>query len=181
MEIIIFAILSFFLFTMALGCISSAPWVPSRKGLRDMLVRSLDLRPGAVVYDLGCGSGDVLFSVARAFPETKLIGYEIGFFPFLIAFLRKHVGGKKYKNVHIYFRDFFGQHFSDADVIFLFLMKKAYPKVLKKLQKEVRDDTIIAVEAWPFPSVTPEKVLEEKYQLRVFCYKGLDLRNEIMV
>lgn len=50
------------------------PLVIPRLGVRDALVR------GARVADLGCGAGQALLALARAFPASELHGYELSRF-----------------------------------------------------------------------------------------------------
>lgn len=163
--------------TLALGGISAAPWVRTRKRLRDFIASRADLKAGDVVYDLGCGDGAVLFSLAKKRPGIKAIGYEIAILPWALGLLTKALGRGAYANVSLRCRDFFGADLSDADMVFVFLLEESYPKVVAKLAKELRDDARIVVAAWPFPNVEPErKERGADDMLPVYFYRGRQLK-----
>jgi SAM-dependent methyltransferase len=46
-------------------------WIPAIEGLR------AKLETGADVADIGCGSGRALITMARAFPRSRFVGYEL--------------------------------------------------------------------------------------------------------
>jgi 2-polyprenyl-3-methyl-5-hydroxy-6-metoxy-1,4-benzoquinol methylase len=51
-------------------------WIPAIDGLK------AKLESGADVADIGCGSGRALIAMARAFPKSRFVGYEL-FAPFI--------------------------------------------------------------------------------------------------
>lgn len=176
-EIAIFGLAYVIVGTFALGGISAAPWVRTRRKLRDFIASRAELKPGDVVYDLGCGDGAVLFSLARKEPGIKAVGYEIAILPWALGLLMKAFGGKKYANVSLRCRDFFGANLSDADTVFIFLLEESYPKVVAKLAKELRDDARVVVAAWPLPAVEPErKERGAEDLLPVYFYRGRQLK-----
>ena len=174
---VIFAFAYVIVGTLALGGLSAAPWVRTRKRLRDFIASRADLKDGAIVYDLGCGDGAVLFSLAERYPTIKAIGYEIALLQYVIGLVTKAFGGKAYRNVSIRCRDFFGPDLSDADAVFIFLLAESYPRVMKKLSKELRDDAKVVVAAWPFPGIAAERAERAAPDvLPVYFYRGAALR-----
>lgn len=174
---IAFAIVYVIALTLALGGISAAPWLPTKKRQRRLVAEAVPLEDGDLVYDLGCGDGAVLFELARRHPGIKAVGYEVALLPFAIGAVRKACGGDAYDNVSIRCRDFFKQDISDADVVFIFLFRESYKKVVPKLAGELRDDALVVVEAWPFQGVTPERVIAAtKDLLPVYFYRARSLR-----
>ncbi len=172
-----FAFIYVIMLTLAIGGVSSAPWVPTKRGQRGRLVSALDLREGATVYDLGCGDGAVLFDLASANPSCKAIGYEIALLPCAIGLCRKFFGGRKYANVRLSCRDFFSRPLGDADAVFVFLLEHSYPRVMRKLGRELPDAAVVAVQAWPFPGAAPFKVLGQTAELLpLYLYRGRDIR-----
>lgn len=162
-----------FLITFAAGGISAAPWVPTLKRERDLILKHLPLIPGSVVYDIGCGDAVVLFAAVQKEPAIKAIGYEISLLPYLIAKWR----ARKYPNVHIGFKNFFKAPLGDADIVFSFLLPKCYPRLIKKLGRELKPDALVVVEAWPFPGIEPHQVIREEKILPVYLYTGAQLKN----
>lgn len=176
-ETAIFAIIYVIVGTFALGGISAAPWVPTKRRQRARLAEVVPLKDGATVYDLGCGDGSVLFDLVKRNPTIRAVGYEISVLPYLIGLIRAAAGGAAYRNVTLRYRDFFGQRTDDADVVFTFLLKDCYPRVMAKLAKELKDDALVVVEAWPFPGIAAERTVEgDRDLLPIYFYRGSQLK-----
>lgn len=94
-----------------------------------------------IVYDLGCGDGTVLSVAAKEFSAIG-VGIEIDPLRFWIAKLRIKFNGLS-KNVKIVRNNFFKEDFSDATVIFVYLVPKALLRLMPKFQKELRVGTRI--------------------------------------
>lgn len=179
METAIFVVIYLIVLTLAIGGLSAAPWLPTRRKQRERLMHHLPLEEGATVCDLGCGDGVVLFEFARRYPEVKAIGYEIALLPFVIGKMRKTLGGRKYRNVEIHYGNFFWERFPNPDLTFVFLFERCYPKVMKKLAEEVRDDSRVVVEAWRLPGVEPEQEIREEGLVPIYVYRGGDIKRAI--
>ena len=170
-----FLIISPFLVTFAAGGISAAPWVPTLKRERDILLKNLSLKPGMVVYDLGCGDGIVLFAAAKQEPGIRAIGYEISLVPYLLGKMHSLFS----KQVSIRYRNFFKAPFADADIVFCFLLAKCYPRLIKTLAAQLKPDAIVAVEAWPLQGPQPYQTLTAEKTLPVFLYTGAELKKYV--
>ena len=168
MKIIIFIFLWIILATAAYAGISAAPWVPSRKNQRDLLLKNIIIPAGSNVYDLGCGSGTLLFAAAKKQPHAHYIGFEISLLPYLLAKLRSLF----YKNVSIKFTNLFSQPLGKADFIFVFLLSKCYPKLIQKFGQELKSTCVIALEAWPLAGVTAQATITQKNVLPLYLYRG---------
>jgi len=162
--------------TAAWACWSAAPWVPTKRAERGLVADRLPLKPGEVLYDLGCGDGAVLFALADKYPEAKLIGYELFLVPILIGHLRKLLGGRRYRNVSIRFGNLFRQDLSDASAIFCFLMVNSYGRLRPKFARELSDDCRVMVEAWTIPGLEPLQRIKEGKKVSYFLYKGSQFR-----
>lgn len=177
-QIVIFAIAYVLVLTAAIGGLSAAPWVRTKKKQRDLVCAETKIADDAVIYDLGCGDGAVLFALTRRHPRMRGIGFEIATVPFVIGNLWKIFGGAKYRNISIRCRDLFGQNYADADAVFIFLLRPSYPRVMAKLARDVRDDAQIIVVAWPFPGIEAERVIAPTADtLPVYFYRGAQLRT----
>ena len=135
MNIVLWVLLIAVAVTAAYAGLSAAPWLPTKPKQRRHLIDQLDVKDGKTYYDLGCGDGSVLFALARKNPNVQAIGYEISLLPLGIGLLRKLLGRNAYKNVSLRFGNLFKQDVSDADVVFVFLLDKSYPKLVKKFTK----------------------------------------------
>lgn len=171
MPALLFWIFFIFIGTMAWGAILAAPWVPTLKGQRDLLIDALMIDPRSTIYDLGCGSGSILFAFADRYPEAKCIGYDVALFPLLLGWMRKLRSPKKYKNVSLRFGNFFGKHFADVDVVVCFLMQKAYQKFITTLNRELKPGTIVAIEAWPLVDIAPIQTIEGDKLVPWYVYR----------
>jgi SAM-dependent methyltransferase len=173
------------LLTLAVGAASSAPWVPTKKRDRETVIAALaedgKMLPGAVVYDLGCGDGAMLFALADAFPGIRARGYEIALPPLAAGWVRRALGGEKYREVRMYWRDFFGKDVADADVVFVFSMPHMHAKMHAFLAKSLRDDATVVIEAWMLPGVPHErKVGGVGHALPFYIYRGKAIRDALV-
>lgn len=179
-EFAVFTVFYLLVGTLAIGAVSAAPWVRTKRRQRDLIASKVCLQEGAKVYDLGCGDGAVLFSLARRNPTARAVGYEIAFLPLAIGWATKAFGGAAYRNVSLRCRDFFGPDLSDADAVFIFLLKECYPRVVRKLAAELRDDAQVVVAAWPLPGIDAERSEPATADLLpVYFYRGAQLRSPL--
>lgn len=173
MPSLLFAILFVLIGTMAWGSLLAAPWVPTLSAQRKLLVDTLKIDASSTIYDLGCGSGSILFEFADRYPNAKCIGYDVALFPLFLGLIRKLRHPIKYTNVSLRFGNFFTKHFSDADVVVAFLMQKAYPKFITTLRRELKPETLVAIEAWPLPDIEPAQRIKGEKLLPWYVYRGL--------
>lgn len=174
MSEIIFAIIFILIGTLAWGAILAAPWVPTLKAQRNLLIDHLTIDPTATIYDLGCGSGSMLFAFADRYPNAKCIGYDVALPPLALGWLRKLRSPKKYKNVSLRFGNFFTKHFPDADLVVVFLMQKAYRKFSTKLSSELKPGALVAIEAWPLPDREAAQTIKGEELVPWYVYRMED-------
>jgi cyclopropane fatty-acyl-phospholipid synthase-like methyltransferase len=159
--IIAVIILVFQSYTMKLG----APWVPtSYKTIRKML-KMAKVKPGEMVYDLGCGDGRIVIEAARSF-GAKSVGIEIDPIRFLwtkgrILFLG--LSGK----VRVLLGNFFKINISDADVVTIYLLQETNVKLIDKFMAELRPGTRIVSNTFTLPGF---KLIDFDKELKVFVY-----------
>ena len=171
MSMLVFIILFILLGTLAWGSLLAAPWVPTLQAQRNLLIDNLDIGGKAIIYDLGCGSGSILFAFADRYPNAKCIGYDVALLPLGIGWLRKLRSPKKYKNVSLKFGNFFNRSFADADLVVSFLMQKAYVKFISKLNNELKPGAMVAIEAWPLPDKHPLKIIRGEKLVSWYVYE----------
>lgn len=172
---VIFAI-TFFLIggSAAIAGISAAPWLPTRKKDVAHLLEHVDVNPGEHVYELGSGSGTIILALAKKHPQAMFVGCEISILPYLISKLRLAISGMK--NVEIRYQNLFKTPISDADVVFFYLLDKAYPKMIRKLASTPPHARIV-VEAWPLKGIAHEKEVWPKDHIPYYFYSGSQFHN----
>lgn len=171
MEHFLFLLLFMSIGTFAWGALLSAPWVPTLSAQRSLLLDHLTLpHEKATIYDLGCGSGSLLFAFADRYPHARCIGYDVALFPLLIGIIIKILHPKKYRNVHLRFGNFFTKDVHDADIVVAFLMQKAYPNFFRYLQTQITPSTMIILEAWPYPEYSPTQIITGEHLVPWYVY-----------
>ncbi len=116
-----------------------APWVPTPSLAVAKMVEKAKLKKGDKVYDLGCGDGRLLFEASRK-KGVQAIGYEISPLVYLIAVIRNLLNGWKVK---IYFKSYMREDLSEADVVFLYLLPKAFKRLVTKFKKELKKGSLV--------------------------------------
>jgi SAM-dependent methyltransferase len=116
---------------------TDAPFVPARKRVIGPLLQLLDLKPNDVFYDLGCGDGRIIIAVAQKFPQTKVVGVELGLLPYLTTRIKT----RKYHNIEVRFNNIFKEPLGQATCIYAYLYPKVLDRLLPKLNRELRTGT----------------------------------------
>lgn len=176
MTTVLWVIILAIVISAAVAGVSAAPWLPTKPSQRRHLLANLKLDPGQTVVDLGCGDGSMLFAIAKLHPEVVCIGYDISLLPLALAWLRKLLFFRAYKNVHVRFGDLFKQKIDQADVIFIFLLSKSYPKLIERLKIQIKPQARLIVEAWPLSNIEPQETIKADGLLPVYIYPGEALR-----
>jgi len=145
----------------------AAPWLPTRSRDIPRFLKLADIRPDQKVYDLGCGDGRLVVAAARVGANAE--GFEISLLPYLLARVRLlfHRG----KNARVRYADFWNRNFSDADVVYLFLTPKANPRMISKLERELKSGAKVVAYVWPLHGWTPSGVDKQESRLDVFLYQ----------
>ena len=135
----------------------NAPPVPSNKKIKKAMIESvaqtIKKKKHQVIMDLGSGWGSLLLPLAQQFPNHTFIGIEYGCIPYWVSKFR----ARKMKNIRFYHQNFFNTDISKADIIFLFLLSHLMKKVSIKCQAEAKKGTLLYVNRFLIPNITPEK------------------------
>lgn len=121
----------------------------------------------ALILDLGSGWGGIASYMAKAMPESSVIGFEKSLFPWLFSLLRKR------KNLHFYRRNFFHEKLEEADCIYVYLFPKAMEKLKIKLEKELKNKTIVISYVFAVPGWKPIQTYEiaDLYKSKLYVYQ----------
>ena len=147
-----------------------APWVPTPKRATEKMLRLAKIKPGEKIYDLGCGDGRLIFDATEKY-QANAVGVELSPPVFAWCWLKKILFRRKGR---IIFRNFWRMDFSDANVIFLYLLPKPLVKLQKKLDRELTPGTRVisyafAIGDWEPIHIEPKE--EQKNLCRVLVYE----------
>jgi SAM-dependent methyltransferase len=124
---------------LALGLVIFSPggvWFPtSKKHIRAMLEMA-ELKPGELVYDLGCADARVLIIAAQEF-GARGVGIEIDPLRYRLARWRVRRAGLE-DQITLVQGSFHEENLSKADVVTLYLVQKMINRLAPKLARELR-------------------------------------------
>jgi SAM-dependent methyltransferase len=129
---------------------TGVPFLKSEKEILEKLEKEIDWRKIKRFYDLGSGNGNVLKFFAKLHPEIEFIGYELNPLRILISKLFCSLPNVKFKRKNIFKADY-----SDADIIFVFLLPEILEKIIKKFRRELKPHTLIISNSFQFPDDFP--------------------------
>lgn len=167
LTIIIFLIAVTFLYSG----LSAAPFVPTHKKDIEAILKLADIKPGQKVYDLGCGDGRIISALALQRADAE--GFEVSLLPYILSQFRIFFLKRKNKNlkIKIKFADFWNRDLSDADIVYVFLTKRIYPKLKNKLEKELKKGTKIICYAWAVNGWHPVSINKREGYMPIYLYK----------
>lgn len=109
-----------------------APLYPTPPGALDGLREQLWLPPRARVLDAGCGAGDGLRALERAWPDAELYGVERAWPLVLLARLRAP------ETARVRHGDLWEEDWSRYDLVYLFQRPETMPRAAAKAAAELR-------------------------------------------
>lgn len=122
-----------------------APYVASAKSSIQQALSLAEITTNDHFADLGCGDGQVVRAVAVL--GAKAVGFEID--PLLFYEAKKKCAG--FKNAEISSKNFWETDLSVFDVIYLFQIPYAMPRLAEKLKSDCRSGTRIISNSFKFP------------------------------
>lgn len=148
------------------------PYVPTPEVVVRRMLQVSGVKPGEVVYDLGCGDGRIVIMAAREF-GAKAVCVEIR--NDLYEQTLRRVKELNLDNViTVIHGNFFEVPLSDADVVTMYLLTSVNQMLRPKLERELRPGTRVVSHDFEVPGWKPllvEDVYEEWRSHKVYLYK----------
>ncbi len=108
-------------------------FVPTPQEVVNKMLELADVRPGEIVYDLGCGDGRIPVTAAKKY-GVRAWGFDIN--PVRVKESLENVEKNNVKNlVTIKLQDIFELDLSKADVVTLYLLPQLNVKLIPQLDK----------------------------------------------
>lgn len=151
-----------------------APYFPTRKGHLELITKVCDLKPNTQFYELGCGDARVSLALAKAYPNTQIIGLEMAGPLFFWAWIKAKLSG--HKNVQIRWKNIFWQDLSDAESVYVFGMTESLNQKLKtKFLGELKPGSrivsyVFTMKDWPGKTETFKGKISDKDETKVSVY-----------
>ncbi len=114
-----------------------APMFPTPAGALQGLAARVPLRPGALILDAGCGLGDGLRELHRAYPEARLLGLEWSW-PLRLA------GALRAPFATVRRADIWAADWSGCDMVYLFQRPESMPRAVEKAAAELKPGAWLA-------------------------------------
>lgn len=148
---------------------SDAPLFPTPHDALKGLPAVIALREQAHVLDAGCGLGDGLVALRRAYPAVRLHGIEYSPFLWLLARLRCPWAT-------VSRGDLWAQSWREMDLVYLFQRPESMPRALDKALAEMQAGRWLVSLDFPLPGQTAHAQLETGTRHRLHVYRIEDLR-----
>jgi SAM-dependent methyltransferase len=125
------------------------------------------IKPGQIVYDLGCGKANLLTTAAKKF-GAKGVGYEISLWPY--SWGRFNVWRQR-ADVELRFKNFFSADIKNADAVFCYLFPNVMVELESKFQQEMKPGAKVVSYAFYLPNIKPAQVLDAHQRKSIFTGK----------
>jgi SAM-dependent methyltransferase len=142
-----------------------APVFPTPRGALAGLHTLAPLPAGALVIDAGCGLGDGLIELQRAYPHARLLGLEWSWPLRLACALRCRFATLRRA-------DIWAEDWSGADLVYLFQRPESMARAYAKAQRELRPGAWLASLEFAVPGEAPDARLEAVPGKPVWLYRA---------
>jgi cyclopropane fatty-acyl-phospholipid synthase-like methyltransferase len=133
-----------------------APWVPSEPAVIKVMLDVAQVGPADVVYDLGCGEGEIVIAAAER--GARAVGVDLD--PERITNARRHAAAAGVTDrVTFIEQDLFTTDISAATVVTLYLGPEVNRRLLPKLLRELRPGTRIVSHDFSLGDWPPERTV----------------------
>ena len=145
--------------------------VPSSRKARRIMLEQAELAPDGTMIELGSGWGHLALSLARRFPQRKVIGYELSVLPWLTSLILKQLLGVH--NLTLYRNNFLDQKLPDATLAVCYLYPEGMNKLAAKLRQENPQIDVLLSNTFALPGTEPEQIIriDDLYRSPIYIYR----------
>ena len=143
---------------------ANAPYIKSDDVVVDKMIEVAKIKPGDLVYDLGCGDGRIVIAAAM---KTGCLGLGLELDPEIVAEANKNVEAKGVSDlVTIRQQDVFEADLKDADCVLMYVLPWMIKKLIPQFQ-ELKPGTRIVSHNYGFGSNLSYIEPDERYEVEV--------------
>jgi len=132
-----------------------AGYQPTPPAAASRMLRWAGLTPNDTLYDLGAGTGALVFRAARSYGAT-VVGVEVEPIRVLVLRLRRRLARDR-DRITIRWGNLFDLDFSHASVVAAFLWPGAMARLRPKLEAELRNGARVVSHCHPVPGWTASR------------------------
>jgi precorrin-6B methylase 2 len=143
-----------------------AGYQPAPRRVVETMLNRAEVGPGDVVFDLGAGTGAIVFRAARE-RGARVIGVEVEPVRVAILRLRRRLGGAA-ERVTIRWGNLFALDFREATVVAVFLWPAAMERLRPTFEAQLRSGSRVVSHWHPVPGWTPTSYDADT---RVYLYR----------
>lgn len=136
---------------------TSGPFVPSARKRHKTMLKLAGLTDKDIVYDLGCGDGRLVFSASKH--AKKAIGYDLS----IPLVLYGKIIGIFYPRASIRFGNIWKKDYTDADIIFCYLLPSSMKHFHKEVWPKLKPGTRVVSNAFQIHEIKPKEVENKVY------------------
>lgn len=134
---------------------SDAPYVPSKIEKIKKVLKLIKLK-NKNFYELGSGDGRVVLEAVKM--GANAFGIEQSLIRILYSRWQSH---QLHLNTHFIHGDIFKQNYTNADIVFIYLLHQGVDKLESKLKKELKKGSIIITQTYHFKNWKPYKKISD--------------------
>ncbi|MGV8091485.1 MAG: SAM-dependent methyltransferase [Mangrovibacterium sp.] len=134
------------------------PYVPTNQETVEKMLELADVKPGDVVYDLGCGDGRIVITAAKKFGATG-VGVDLNPQRIEEANENAEAAGVADKVTFIQ-GDLFEFDFSKANVLTLYLLPSVNLELMPKVKRELKPGSRVVSHDFDMGDWKPEKTVK---------------------
>jgi SAM-dependent methyltransferase len=131
-----------------------AGYQPTPRRSVETMLRFAELGERDTLYDLGAGTGAIVFRAARVY-RARVLAVEVEPIRVLVLKVRRAVGPFA-DRISIRWGDFFRMDFAEATVVTSFLWGGAMERLRPKLERELRAGARLVSHVHPVPGWRPD-------------------------
>jgi protein-L-isoaspartate O-methyltransferase len=135
-----------------------APYVNSPARVVDRMLELASIRPGEIVYDLGCGDGRILIAAVQKF-KAKAVGIEIS--PKIVAEARSRIKKAGVSDqAQVIQGDLLQTDLTGADVVTIYLATSLNQELRPRLEKFLKPGARVVSHDYAVPGWKPTQVVQ---------------------